>query len=522
MLTNWQYYKDITLTNAGSRLSDYQVNIDVYHSTFPGCKQDFSDIRFTDQSGNLIPYWFRNDMGMHRPTPLDGRTVTAVGDCRQVTTIPDPFGGNTPVAYFDGSGDYLTVSGSGFDIGISDFTIEARICPTEITGDNVILSVGTDANNFMQFMQDGANLRFVTYLSGSQQIQVMTSNSPLVINNWHDVKVIRSAGVITLYINGVAGATVSSIAAVSNYTGIRIGCNYDSTSKIFAGYMSELRVSTVARSPVPSTTPFIPDSSTKLLLHFDNYIVPTTFLDDSAGKYECWVRVPVIPVTQSKIRVYWGNQNALSESNGDAVFDLFDNFEGGSWNTAKWTYTSDIPSISGSVLTKARTASGGYFSSIKSYRFPKRALRARIKSLHFNSTSYVESLTLSDQYIIFSPCNTNTDRNGKIMLSNGTPTYVTISGMSANAFAIVDIKVADTFVKTVVNTNEVNTTISIPAHSPTISLAAGAESASISLDWISVRHYTGTEPTYAIASTPVSNVNTQPSPNAPYNSGRKS
>ena len=54
-----------------------------------------------------------------------------------------------------------------------------------------------------------------------------------------------------------------------------------------------------------------------------------------AYKY-IWVKVPSIPANSEKvIYMYLGNPSASSESNGDAVFDFFDDFEDGIW-TDKW------------------------------------------------------------------------------------------------------------------------------------------------------------------------------------------
>jgi hypothetical protein len=64
-----------------------------------------------------------------------------------------------------------------------------------------------------------------------------------------------------------------------------------------------------------------------------------------------WVKVPSIPTNLTKtIYVYYGNSGATSQSNGDATFDLFDDFLGTSLNTSKWTLIGDY-SISNSIIT---------------------------------------------------------------------------------------------------------------------------------------------------------------------------
>ena len=50
-----------------------------------------------------------------------------------------------------------------------------------------------------------------------------------------------------------------------------------------------------------------------------------------------WVKVPFIPkISNTTIYMYYGNPNATSESNGNAVFEFFDDFEGTSLDTSKW------------------------------------------------------------------------------------------------------------------------------------------------------------------------------------------
>ena len=66
-----------------------------------------------------------------------------------------------------------------------------------------------------------------------------------------------------------------------------------------------------------------------------------------------WVKVPEIPANgQATIYMYYGNSNAESESNGENVFEFFDDFEGTSLDTSKWSILGN-PSISmsGSQIT---------------------------------------------------------------------------------------------------------------------------------------------------------------------------
>ncbi|MFZ8800840.1 MAG: DUF2341 domain-containing protein, partial [Candidatus Nanopusillus sp.] len=51
-----------------------------------------------------------------------------------------------------------------------------------------------------------------------------------------------------------------------------------------------------------------------------------------------WVKVPLIPGNSNKtIYLWYGNPNAISLSNGDLVFEFFDDFNGNTLDTSKWT-----------------------------------------------------------------------------------------------------------------------------------------------------------------------------------------
>ncbi|CAD7771773.1 Periplasmic copper-binding protein (NosD) [Candidatus Methanoperedenaceae archaeon GB37] len=52
---NWKYRRAVTIENTGGPLTDYQVRINVTYDS--DMKSDFSDLRFTDSDGSILPYW---------------------------------------------------------------------------------------------------------------------------------------------------------------------------------------------------------------------------------------------------------------------------------------------------------------------------------------------------------------------------------------------------------------------------------------------------------------------------------
>ena len=104
----------------------------------------------------------------------------------------------------------------------------------------------------------------------------------------------------------------------------------------------------------------------------------TTLLDYWMEEYTSgdnatfWVEVPSIPASPDKatIYIYYGKSDAATTSNGEATFLFFDDFEGTSLDTSKWTWTNPggdgSYTISNSELDidySADTGKAGVYSS---------------------------------------------------------------------------------------------------------------------------------------------------------------
>lgn len=83
--------------------------------------------------------------------------------------------------------------------------------------------------------------------------------------------------------------------------------------------------------------------------------------DSSSTKV--WVKVPTIPAASTeKIYLTHGDSSRISESNGDAVFEFFDDFDGTGLDTSKWAVDSGITYvISNSKLIVSDSPSTGWF-----------------------------------------------------------------------------------------------------------------------------------------------------------------
>jgi len=73
--------------------------------------------------------------------------------------------------------------------------------------------------------------------------------------------------------------------------------------------------------------------------------------DSSNEEAVIWVKVPsILANSDVTIYIYYGNPSAVSESDGDSVFEFFDDFEGTSLDTSKWTGDIDKVEVLDGIL----------------------------------------------------------------------------------------------------------------------------------------------------------------------------
>jgi len=127
--------------------------------------------------------------------------------------------------------------------------------------------------------------------------------------------------------------------------------------------------------------------------------------DPVAEEAIIWVKVPEIPAnSEIEIYMYYGNPTVASASDGDATFEFFDDFDGASLNTDKWSEieTSGAYSISDSILRimmqgVGAGGAGETLATVSSFDFPA-VIEAYIKPVHGDSTGHddEEGVNLED------------------------------------------------------------------------------------------------------------------------------
>lgn len=214
-------------------------------------------------------------------TSTNNFTVTRNGNTTQgsfnpfVPTYPYAVATNGGSAYFDGTGDYLSLAANAaFTIPVStSFTIEAFIYITDLSyaNGNIICANQQASSGYIFLYNPTLGLRFY---AGSGAVDInQGSVTGWTANTWYHVAAVRNgASAITLYRNGVSVATgsyTSSFGTGTFYVG-----GSPSDSAYMNGYISNFRLvngtAVYTTTFTPPTAPLTAVTNTALLLGMSN------------------------------------------------------------------------------------------------------------------------------------------------------------------------------------------------------------------------------------------------------------
>ena len=235
-------------------------------------------------------YWANVSMLLHgdgvnaaqNNTFLDGSTnnftVTRNGNTTQgsfnpfVSTYPYAVATNGGSAYFDGTGDYLSVAAlTSVAFGSNDFTVECWA------------NIGQNAFQLLYDSRPGASpgayVALYVYSGPSFALNVNASaviqSSNVSLNVWYHVAISRVSGTTKMFVNGVqAGSSFAdSTVYLNGLAAPSIGANGNG-SQAFAGYISNVRAvngtGLYTTTFTPPTAPLTAVTNTALLLGMSN------------------------------------------------------------------------------------------------------------------------------------------------------------------------------------------------------------------------------------------------------------
>ena len=199
------------------------------------------------------PYWNQTVLALHFDgtngsttfTYVKWRTVTANGNA-QISTAQSKFGGAS--AYFDGTGDYLSVASSAdFGFGTGDFTIECWVN-----------TAGTSRSVWDNRTTTEAGTGYIAATTGRigfwNNVASFEGTSNVANNAWHHLAWCRASGTLRLFVDGVAEYTGAMTSDLGASRPMRTGRDY-SNSGDFNGYIDDLRITKGVARYVENFTP---------------------------------------------------------------------------------------------------------------------------------------------------------------------------------------------------------------------------------------------------------------------------
>lgn len=259
--------------------------------------------RFIDNSSNNLSLSVNGTTSIQRFSPFEPSAPYS-------TSV---IGGS---GYFDGSGDYLTLSNNAaFQFGSGDFTIDGWFYSTS-SGDQVVISrwSSPDSNSAWEIIRY-AGTTYFQVASGSSAITITTSSFPL--NQWNHFAMSKGSTTMAAWLNGTRVGTATVSGSVNNGDqGPSIGVRSGGTSFPFAGYLANLRVvKGTDVYGVSNTTITVPTSPTTAIT---NTSLLTNFTNASIFDYAMMNDVETVGNAQVSTSVKkFGTGSLAFDGNGD-------------------------------------------------------------------------------------------------------------------------------------------------------------------------------------------------------------
>jgi hypothetical protein len=194
-------------------------------------------------------------------------TLTVAGSPK--VTSPNPFPTNSSFAtygsaYFDGTGDYLTLSPT-INIGTNDLTVEAWVYRTATPSYQTFFSLNSYTSGILLRWETTV---FGLYVGGTGYSIAIPNQNGMPLNQWSHVALVRQSGVFKLYINGTQVYSFNSTYSFA-INSVMIGRSIHNSTELWNGYIADARV--VANTAVytantaPPSTPLTAIANTALL-----------------------------------------------------------------------------------------------------------------------------------------------------------------------------------------------------------------------------------------------------------------
>lgn len=196
------------------------------------------------------------------PSP---KTITANGGACTKTAVKR-FGNAS--AYFDGDGDYLSVTNSSdFNFGTNDWTISLWYNPSSLTvNDTFLFKSHTDNDAYPVFLYDIGNtlgkIRFIVRDASNVNIgsYEVTSAISFEVGKSYHLVLERKGSSILLYLNGISiplteGVAIGSSSISTSTKDFLVGAHPYFASRDINGYIDELAIWNGVAIPISDLYP---------------------------------------------------------------------------------------------------------------------------------------------------------------------------------------------------------------------------------------------------------------------------
>jgi Concanavalin A-like lectin/glucanases superfamily len=262
---------------------------------------------------------------------------------------------NGGAAYLNGSTDSLSAPANAAFSFTGDFTIEAWVYFTTVTGDLDIVSnyVTNVASDWTIVKALGSTIQWYP----SSAATFINSGITPIAGAWYHIAAVRSGTTCSLYVNGVSGGTPLTFSGTLGdaVKVVRVGSR--TSTNFFPGYISGARIvkgtAVYTANFTPPTAPLTAITNTSLLLSGTN----AGIIDNSAKN----TAVTTIGNAQiSTAQSQWGGGSMLFDGTGDWVTVLDGpvlRFGTGDFTVEGWVYKTTTGTAV-SLVSKGAAATG--------------------------------------------------------------------------------------------------------------------------------------------------------------------